>query len=117
MKWDPSLAEREPLAVSRLGFLQGELRLYFRPLGVEGPAFVLQLEQVASFYDRLPRGMPVRITDHPEHGSFGWWLPAGDKHRSIQVSSIGSETGFFLALARRTVYHHADESEASNWPG
>ncbi len=117
MKWDASLAERVPLLVERVGFRQGELRVFFRPIAAAGPRYVLQLEGVASFYDSLPRGAEVRISDWPRHGSFGWWLPADDPHHSVKVTAVGAGSGFFLALARRVVYRVADEPEALNWPG
>ena len=117
MKWDSTLSERVPLLVDRVGFLQGELRVYLRHITKSGPHYVLQLEEVASFFDSLPRGVEVRITDYPEHGSFGWWLPAGDPHHSVKVATAGVGSGFFMALARRVVYRVAEESEAFNWPG
>ena len=117
MNWSASLAERVPLLVSRVGFQQGELRLYLHPVAAAAPHYVLQLEEVASFFDRLPRGAEVRITDWPEHGSFGWWLPGDDPHHSVMITAVGAEAGFFLALARRVVYRVGGESEAVNWPG
>jgi hypothetical protein len=117
MEWDATLAERIPLLVDRVGFRQGELRIYIRPVAKAGPHYVLQLEEVASFFDSLPRGAEVRISDWPKQGSFGWWLLAGDQHHSVQVAAVGAGAGFFMALARRVVYRVADESEALNWPG
>jgi hypothetical protein len=117
MTWQASLCERMPLLASRVGFLQGELRVYFRTVESPSPRYVLQLEQVASFYDSLRRGVEVRVTERPEHGSFGWWLPADDPHRSVQVTGVEIESGFLIALARRIVYRIADEGEAYNWPG
>src|SRR5262249_18299389 len=117
MTWDASLSERLPLLVDRVGFREGELRVYLRPVAETGPYYVLQLEDVASFFDSLPRGAEVRISDWPKHGSFGWWLPADDPHHSVKVAAIGAGSGFFMALARRVVYRLADESEAFNWPG
>lgn len=117
MEWNASLADRIPLLVNRLGFRQGELRLYLRPVADTAPHYVLQLEEVASYYDNLPRKVEVRISDWPTHGSFGWWLPADISHHSVKVSAVGAEAGFFLALARRIVYRVAGESEAINWPG
>jgi hypothetical protein len=117
MNWDASLADRVPLAVERVGFLQGELRLYLRPIAAPGPRYVLQLEEVASFFDSLPRGAEVRILDWPEHGSFGYWLPPDDPHHSVKVTAISEQSGFFLALARRVVYRVSDAAETLNWPG
>jgi hypothetical protein len=117
MNWHPSLAERQPLLATRLGFRQGELRLYLRPVASVEPHYVLQLEGAAAFYDSLPRGHEVRVSDWPEHGSFGWWLPADDPHRSVKVVAEGAGSGFLLALARHVVYRVAEEEEAYNWPG
>jgi len=117
MKWDASLAERVPLVVERVGFRQGELRLFLRPAGAAGPRYVLHLEEVASFCDSLQRGIEVRISDWPQHGSFGWWLPGDDPHHSVKVTAVSPGNGFFLALARRVVYRVAGESEATHWPG
>ncbi len=117
MDWDATLAERVPLLVDRVGFRRGDLRIYVRPVAKAGLCYVLHLEEVASFVDSLPRGVEVRISDRPEHGSFGWWLPAGDPHHSVQVATVGAGSGSFLALARRVVYRVADEAEAVNWPG
>ena len=117
MEWDAALAERVPLLVDRVGFRQGELRLFLRPVAQPGPCYVLQLEEVASFFDSLPRGAEVRVSDRPQHGSFGWWLPAGDTHHSVEVAAVGPASGVFLALARRVVYRIAHPPEALNWPG
>src|SRR4051794_40454556 len=117
MTWHPNLAEQSPLLVGRLGFRKGELRLYFQPAASAKTHYVIQLEEVAAFYDTLPRGQEVRISDRPEHGSFGWWLPADDPHHSVQVTAAAGGGGFFLALARRVVYRIAGLAEASNWPG
>ena len=116
MEWEASLAERVPLLVERVGFLKGELRVFLRGVAGGGPRYVLQLEDVASFSDSLLRGTEVRISDWPEHGSFGWWLPAGDTYHSVKVTAVGAEGGFFLALPRRVVYRIAGDAEALNWP-
>jgi hypothetical protein len=115
--WSPSLAEQRPLLVTRLGFLRGEVRIYLRPLLAADPVYVLQLEEVAAFHDNLPRGAEVRISDRPSPGSFGWWLPSDEPHHEIRIHATGPGSGFFLGLARRSVYRIADESEAINWPG
>lgn len=123
MEWDAALAERVPLLVDRVGFLhqvgrpRGELRVFLRPVAWPRPCYVLQLEEVASFFDGLPRGAEVRISDWPTHGSFGWWLPAGDPHRSVKVAAAGPGSGFLMALARRVVYRVAGRDESLNWPG
>jgi hypothetical protein len=117
MTWHPSLCEHVPLLASRLGFRQGELRLYLRTVESPSPRYVLQLEQVASFFDSLRRGVGVRITERPEHGSFGWWIPTEEPHCSVQVTGVEPDSGFLIALARRVVYRVADDGEAYNWPG
>jgi hypothetical protein len=117
-EWDSTLADRVPLVVERVGFLKGELRLYLQPAAAAGPCYVLQLEEVAAFYDRLPRGTVVRMSHSLEHGSFGWWLPPGDPHHQVKVATVTPEpAGCFLALARRVVYRLAERDEALNWPG
>ncbi len=100
-----------------MGFKCGEARLFLRADGDASPKHVIQLDGVASFSQSLPCGTEVRISERPEHGSFGWWLPPDDPHRSIQVSGVGGGDGFFLALAKRVAYRFAGGVEASNWPG
>lgn len=116
MSWGPPLAEQQPLRASRIGFRAGEVRVFLRPLSGPGPVYALVLEGVAAFTDDLPRGAEVRLSDWPEHGSFGWWLPASDRHHSVKVWAV-DRPGFLLALARRVGYRLADEAEAVNWPG
>jgi hypothetical protein len=117
MDWSPSLTEQTPVVVYRVGLLQGELRLFPRPMTDALPIYVLQLQEVASFFDSLPRGVEVRVRDSSEHGSFGWWLPADDPHRSVTISPVGNDSGVFVALARRTIYRISANSEDANWPG
>lgn len=93
------------------------MRLFLRSQEEAGTAFVIQLVEVAAFFDSLERDTRVRITDSPDHGSFGWWLPAEDSHHSVRLSGVGDGTGLFLALARRVEYRTASDDEAINWPG
>ena len=117
MTWDPALAETRRLLFVRVGFKRREVRLFLHADGDTSPKYVIQLDEVASFYHNLQAGAEIRITDSPEHGSFGWWLPPNDPHRSIQVSRVGNEREFFLALAKRVEYRLAGSAEAINWPG
>jgi hypothetical protein len=112
-----AIARKHPLFLRRIGFLRGELRVFLSSNSPGSPTYVIQLEEVASFFDNLQRGAEVRISDWPEHGSFGWWLPADDPHHSVKVSGVGEGAGFFLGLARRVQYRIADDDEANNWPG
>ncbi|HEU5116651.1 MAG TPA: hypothetical protein VFT74_08235 [Isosphaeraceae bacterium] len=114
--WHRSLAEHVPMFLMRLGFRQGELRLYFESLVGNEPNRVLQLEEIAAYHDSLVRGPEVRISDRSNHGSFGWWLPPEEPHHSIKIVAVGC-SGFFLGLARRVIYRIPDEDEARNWPG
>jgi hypothetical protein len=84
--------------------------------GSDSPAFVVELAEVASFYDRLQRGVEVRISDRPEHGSFGWWLPPGVVYHSLEVRGVGESAGFFLGLAREVRFREATGADL-NWPG
>jgi hypothetical protein len=116
MDWNAELADQTPLVVWRTGFREGELRVYLHSPNGAQPMYILQLEEVASFYDGLTRGVEVRILDREEHGRFGWWLAPGDPHRTIEVAGVGPDDGFLLALARRVVYRKAADDEVTNWP-
>jgi hypothetical protein len=117
MTWDPTLAETQRLLFVRIGFKRGEVRVFLHAEGDTSPKHIIQLEEVASFFHNLQAGAEIRITVRPEHGSFGWWLPPDDPHRSIKLSRIGNECEIFLALAKRVEYRFAGGAEALNWPG
>jgi hypothetical protein len=117
MTWDPALAKTRQFLFVRVGFKLGEVRLFLHAEGDTSPKHVIQLDEVASFYHNLQAGAEIRITEWPEHGSFGFWLPPDDPHRKIKVSSAGNEREFFLALAKRVEYRFAGSGEAFNWPG
>jgi hypothetical protein len=117
MSWEPALAEARQMVFTRVGFMRGTARIYFRLEGDQSPKHVIELSEVASIFDGLQRGAEVRIYDSPEHGSFGWWLPPNEPHHSIRVSCVGDASGFFLALAKRVEYRFAGSGEALNWPG
>jgi hypothetical protein len=117
MTWDLTLVETRRLLFVHLGFKRGEVRLFLHAEGDTSPKHVIQLNEVASFFHSLQAGAEIRITERPEHGSFGWWLPPDDPHRSIKVSSVRNEREFFLALAKRVEYRFAGSAEAFNWPG
>jgi hypothetical protein len=117
MTWHPSLSERMPLVARRLGFREGEPRLYLRAVTPSEDHYVIQFEEVAAFYDALPRGHEVRISDRPGPGSFGWWLASDGECRSVMVSANGAEPGLLLVLARRVEYRVAGAAEGTNWPG
>ena len=107
MTWQPAIAERQRLILVRIGFLRGEVRLFLLSEEDAVPRHVIQMNEVASFYDSLQRGAEIRISDLPEHGSFGWWLPPGNSHHSIKVSGVNDASGFFLALAKQVEYRFA----------
>jgi hypothetical protein len=117
MIWHPSLSERLPMVAWRLGFREGELRLYLRAVAPSEDYYVIQFEGVAAFYDALPRGRVVRISDRPGPGSFGWWVASDEDCRSVRVSANGAEPGLLLVLARHVEYHIAGAEEVTNWPG
>jgi hypothetical protein len=117
MMWQPALAETRRLIFLRTGFLRGEVRMFFRLDDDVSPEHVIQMNEVASFFDNLQRGAEVRISDWPEHGSFGYWLPPNNPHHSIKVSGVEDGAGFFLALAKQVEFRLASRDEALNWPG
>ena len=93
MTWHPALSETRRLIFDRIGFLRGGLRLFLHSEEDIVSKYVIQLNEVASFHDSLQRGAEIRISDLPQHGSFGWWLPTDNPHHSIKVSGVGEGSG------------------------
>jgi hypothetical protein len=112
-----TIAEQRELVVLRIGFREGELRLMLAGNPNDRAEFVIQLEQVASFFDSFPRGVAVRVMNHPSQGSFGWWLGPNETYNQLELRPKTAETaGLFLALTKRVVYRTC-RGQDLNWPG
>ena len=116
MTWEPTLATKLRLVVSRTGLLNSEARIYLRTAEEEIPRHVIRLRGVFKLFDSLPRGLLVQISDDRECGSFGWDIPDGESYHSVRIDAI-DYVGSILVLARAVEYGKADLAEALNWPG
>jgi hypothetical protein len=116
LTWRPSLAEQQPLLVTRVGLRRDEARFYLTAAGGNVPRYVIRLVGVYKIYDSLTRGREVQISDEFPHGTFGWDAPDGAPHHSVKIT-VDGDASFFMALTREVEFGMADRDEAMNWPG